>query len=150
MCCSCRRDPRHRCCWWLHTHCTFPVWPDATPAQVPADRALLLHLQPRYDSIHSTLVLSFLTFTGPYLTVFLLTEGQADASSLPNDLLLSLFHGSLQSELSDREIPLTDGDHVAFMHHILERERDGHVAPFSLPVIKGDSAGFFYFLCLGH
>lgn len=23
------------------------------------------------------------------------------------------------------------------MHHILERERDGHVAPFSLPVIKG-------------
>ncbi|XP_042615102.1 KICSTOR complex protein SZT2 [Cyprinus carpio] len=70
-------------------------------------------------------------------------EGQADASrsasSLPNDLLLSLFHGSLQSELSDREILLTDGDHVAFMHHILERERDGHVAPFSLPVIKEES-----------
>uniref|UniRef100_A0A672L0D1 SZT2 subunit of KICSTOR complex n=1 Tax=Sinocyclocheilus grahami TaxID=75366 RepID=A0A672L0D1_SINGR len=69
-------------------------------------------------------------------------EGQEDASrstsSLPNDLLLSLFHGSLQNELSDREILLTDGDHVAFMHHILERERDGHVAPFSLPVIKGD------------
>ncbi|XP_016092988.1 protein SZT2 [Sinocyclocheilus grahami] len=70
-------------------------------------------------------------------------EGQEDASrstsSLPNDLLLSLFHGSLQNELSDREILLTDGDHVAFMHHILERERDGHVAPFSLPVIKEES-----------
>ncbi|KAL1273378.1 hypothetical protein QQF64_029240, partial [Cirrhinus molitorella] len=70
-------------------------------------------------------------------------EVQADASrsasSLPNDLLLSLFHSSLQNELSDREIPLTDGDHVAFMHHILERERDGHVAPFSLPVIKEES-----------
>lgn len=56
---------------------------------------------------------------------------------LPNELLLSLFHTSLENELSDREIPLADGDHVAFMHHILERERDGHVAPFSLPVIKG-------------
>ncbi|XP_066518983.1 KICSTOR complex protein SZT2 [Hoplias malabaricus] len=56
--------------------------------------------------------------------------------SLPNELLLSLFHSSLQNELSDREIPLDDGDHVTFMHHILERERDGHVAPFSLPVIK--------------
>ncbi|XP_016123628.1 protein SZT2-like [Sinocyclocheilus grahami] len=70
-------------------------------------------------------------------------EGQADASRsascLPNDLLLSLFHGSLQNELSDREIPLTDGDHAAFMHRILERERDGHVAPFSLPVIKEES-----------
>ncbi|XP_052454907.1 KICSTOR complex protein SZT2 isoform X6 [Carassius gibelio] len=66
-------------------------------------------------------------------------EGQVGGSSLPNDLLLGLFHGSLQSELSDREIPLTDGDHVAFMHHILERERDGHVAPFSLPVIKEES-----------
>ncbi|XP_056315330.1 LOW QUALITY PROTEIN: KICSTOR complex protein SZT2 [Danio aesculapii] len=70
-------------------------------------------------------------------------EGQADssrnASSLPNDLLLSLFHGSLQNELSDREIPLTHEDHITFMHHILERERDGHVAPFSLPVIKEES-----------
>uniref|UniRef100_A0AAR2L548 SZT2 subunit of KICSTOR complex n=1 Tax=Pygocentrus nattereri TaxID=42514 RepID=A0AAR2L548_PYGNA len=58
------------------------------------------------------------------------------APSLPNELLLSLFHSSLQNELSDREIPLADGDHVTFMHHILERERDGHMAPFSLPVIK--------------
>ena len=56
---------------------------------------------------------------------------------LPNELLLSLFHSSLEHELSDREIPLADSDHVTFMHHILERERDGHVAPFSLPVIKG-------------
>lgn len=56
---------------------------------------------------------------------------------LPNELLLSLFHSSLEHELTDREIPLADSDHVAFMHHILERERDGHVAPFSLPVIKG-------------
>uniref|UniRef100_A0A672N7A4 SZT2 subunit of KICSTOR complex n=1 Tax=Sinocyclocheilus grahami TaxID=75366 RepID=A0A672N7A4_SINGR len=69
------------------------------------------------------------------------TDASRSASCLPNDLLLSLFHGSLQNELSDREIPLTDGDHAAFMHRILERERDGHVAPFSLPVIKGDLAG---------
>ncbi|XP_041648166.1 KICSTOR complex protein SZT2 isoform X2 [Cheilinus undulatus] len=55
---------------------------------------------------------------------------------LPNELLLSLFHGSLEHELSDREIPLAESDHAAFMLHILEREREGHVAPFSLPVIK--------------
>ncbi|KAJ8418574.1 hypothetical protein AAFF_G00000730 [Aldrovandia affinis] len=55
---------------------------------------------------------------------------------LPNELLLSLFHGCLQQDLSDREIPLADADHVTFMQHILQRERDGHVAPFSLPVIK--------------
>lgn len=61
-----------------------------------------------------------------------------NASSLPNDLLLSLFHSSLQNELSDREIALADGDHMSFMNHILQRERDGHVAPFSLPVIKGN------------
>ncbi|TRZ02061.1 hypothetical protein DNTS_016329 [Danionella cerebrum] len=70
-------------------------------------------------------------------------EGQADwsnmGSSLPNDLLLSLFHSALLNELTDREIPLTDEDHVTFMHHILQRERDGHVAPFSLPVIKEES-----------
>lgn len=56
---------------------------------------------------------------------------------LPNELLLSLFHSSLEHELSDREIPLASSDHSAFMHHILDRERDGHVAPFSLPIIKG-------------
>lgn len=65
-------------------------------------------------------------------------EEQVHSSScLPNELLLGLFHSSLEHELSDREIPLADNDHSAFMHHILERERDGHVAPFSLPVIKG-------------
>ncbi|XP_059197167.1 KICSTOR complex protein SZT2 isoform X2 [Centropristis striata] len=63
-------------------------------------------------------------------------EEQIHSPCLPNELLLSLFHSSLENELSDREIPLADGDHVTFMHHILERERDGHVAPFSLPVIK--------------
>ncbi|XP_047442743.1 KICSTOR complex protein SZT2 isoform X6 [Mugil cephalus] len=64
-------------------------------------------------------------------------EEQLHSSScLPNELLLNLFHSSLEHELSDREIPLADSDHVAFMHHILERERDGHVAPFTLPVIK--------------
>ncbi|XP_071005830.1 KICSTOR complex protein SZT2-like [Oncorhynchus clarkii lewisi] len=55
---------------------------------------------------------------------------------IPNELLLSLFHSSLQQELSDREIPLADQDNITFMHHILDRERDGHVAPFSLPVIR--------------
>ncbi|KAL2090034.1 hypothetical protein ACEWY4_014722 [Coilia grayii] len=63
-------------------------------------------------------------------------EGPQGTPSLPNELLLSLFHSSLQQDLSDREIPLADADHVTFMHHILERERDGHVAPFTLPVIK--------------
>ncbi|XP_072246292.1 KICSTOR complex protein SZT2 isoform X3 [Leuresthes tenuis] len=64
-------------------------------------------------------------------------EEQSHSSPcLPNELLLSLFHSSLEHELTDREIPLASSDHVAFMHHILERERDGHVAPFSLPSIK--------------
>ncbi|XP_075901818.1 KICSTOR complex protein SZT2 [Nelusetta ayraudi] len=55
---------------------------------------------------------------------------------LPNDILLSLFHSSLELELSDKEIPLATSDHGAFMHHILGRERDGHGAPFSLPLFK--------------
>ncbi|XP_053717013.1 KICSTOR complex protein SZT2 isoform X1 [Synchiropus splendidus] len=55
---------------------------------------------------------------------------------LPNELLLSLFHSSLEQDLSDREIPLVNNDHINFMQHILEREREGHVAPFSLPLIK--------------
>lgn len=72
------------------------------------------------------------------LSVAVENEEQVHSSPcLPNELLLSLFHNSLEHELSDREIPLADSDHVTFMHHILERERDGHVAPFSLPVIKG-------------
>ncbi|KAF7203797.1 KICSTOR complex protein SZT2 isoform X2 [Nothobranchius furzeri] len=66
-------------------------------------------------------------------------EEAPSSSNLPNELLLSLFHSSLEQELSDREVPLAASDHVAFMHHILERERDGHVAPFSLSVIKEES-----------
>lgn len=64
-------------------------------------------------------------------------EQLPSASGLPNELLLSLLHHSLEHELNDREIPLAYSDHGAFMLHILERERDGNVAPFSLPVIKG-------------
>lgn len=60
-----------------------------------------------------------------------------NTSCLPNELLLNLLHNSLEHELNDREIPLACSDHGAFMHHILERERDGNVAPFALPVIKG-------------
>ncbi|XP_034149809.1 KICSTOR complex protein SZT2 isoform X1 [Esox lucius] len=63
-------------------------------------------------------------------------EGSPSSPYLPNDLLLSLFHSSLQQELSDREIPMADLDNVTFMHHILDRERDGHAAPFSLPAIR--------------
>lgn len=64
-------------------------------------------------------------------------EQPHSASCLPNELLLNLLHHSLEQELNDREIPLAYSDHSAFMHHILERERDGNTAPFSLPVIKG-------------
>ncbi|XP_063057669.1 KICSTOR complex protein SZT2 isoform X2 [Engraulis encrasicolus] len=63
-------------------------------------------------------------------------EASQGTPSLPNELLLSLFHSSMQQDLSDRDIPLADVDHVTFMHHILDREREGHVAPFTLPVIK--------------
>ncbi|XP_061093371.1 KICSTOR complex protein SZT2 isoform X9 [Conger conger] len=63
-------------------------------------------------------------------------EPAQSAPCLPNELLLDLFHSCLQQDLSDRHIPLADADHVTFMQHILQRERDGHVAPFSLPVIK--------------
>ncbi|KAM8874562.1 KICSTOR complex protein SZT2 isoform 2-T2 [Spinachia spinachia] len=67
-------------------------------------------------------------------------EQQAHSSPcLPNELLLSLFHRSLEHELTDREVPLADSDHTAFMQHVLERERGEHVAPFSLPVIKEKS-----------
>ncbi|XP_045905666.1 KICSTOR complex protein SZT2 isoform X11 [Micropterus dolomieu] len=87
----------------------------------------LIHLLPKCQQVE----LFFLTFsTGE-------SEEQVHSSPcLSNELLLSLFHGSLEHDLSDREIPLVDADHVTFMHHILERERGGHVAPFSLPVIK--------------
>ncbi|XP_042078063.1 KICSTOR complex protein SZT2 isoform X8 [Haplochromis burtoni] len=88
----------------------------------------LIKLLPKCQQVELFFV-TFSTATG--------SEEQMNSSHcLPNELLLSLFHTSLENELSDREIPLADGDHVAFMHHILERERDGHAAPFSLPVIK--------------
>ncbi|KAM9478046.1 KICSTOR complex protein SZT2-like isoform 5-T5 [Salvelinus alpinus] len=76
------------------------------------------------------------------IEIFFLTLSRVEnevsqgAPYLPNELLLSLFHSSLQNELSDREITLVDHENVTFMHHILDRERDGHIAPFSLPVIR--------------
>ncbi|KAE8293858.1 KICSTOR complex protein SZT2 [Larimichthys crocea] len=88
----------------------------------------LIQLLPKCQQVE----LFFLTFS----TAVENDEQVHSSTCLPNELLLSLFHNSLEHELSDREIPLADGDHVAFIHHILERERDGHVAPFSLPVIK--------------
>ncbi|PWA27293.1 hypothetical protein CCH79_00019484 [Gambusia affinis] len=57
-------------------------------------------------------------------------------SSPPNELLLSLFHTSLEQELSDREVPLAAADYSAFVNHILERERDDHIPPFSLSLMK--------------
>nr|XP_014351126.1 PREDICTED: protein SZT2 [Latimeria chalumnae] len=77
--------------------------------------------------------------------IFFLTLSKEDAGSvqegspLPNDTLLSLFHGCLQQDLSDREIPLADLDHVTFMQQVLQRERDGHVPPFTLPAVKEDT-----------
>ncbi|XP_034169219.2 KICSTOR complex protein SZT2 isoform X4 [Pangasianodon hypophthalmus] len=104
-----------------------------TPGAAPADSIHmvpfqfdLMKLLPRCQQIE----LFFYTFSKEN------EDTLQNASSLPNDLLLSLLHSSLQNELSDREITLADGDHMTFMNHILERERDGHVAPFSLPVIK--------------
>uniref|UniRef100_A0A8D3E146 SZT2 subunit of KICSTOR complex n=1 Tax=Scophthalmus maximus TaxID=52904 RepID=A0A8D3E146_SCOMX len=85
----------------------------------------LIQLLPKCQQVE----LLFLTFsTG---TVF------THSPCLPNEILLSLFHKSLEHELSDREIPLADNYHFAFLHHILERERDGQAAPFSVPVFKG-------------
>ncbi|CAL8307241.1 unnamed protein product [Lota lota] len=60
---------------------------------------------------------------------------------VPNDMLLSLFHSSLEQDLSDREILLADGDHMLFIQNVLERERDGHLAPFSLPILKEEYLG---------
>lgn len=60
-----------------------------------------------------------------------------DSSFLPNEMLLSLFHGCLQHDLSDREIMLSGTDHTTFMEQVLQRDRDGHPAPFMLPVVQG-------------
>ncbi|XP_044883359.1 KICSTOR complex protein SZT2 isoform X6 [Mauremys mutica] len=59
-----------------------------------------------------------------------------DSSFAPNEMLLDFFHGCLQHDLSDREIPLADSDHMAFMEQVLQRDRDGHLPPFTLPVIQ--------------
>uniref|UniRef100_A0A3Q2CCB1 SZT2 subunit of KICSTOR complex n=1 Tax=Cyprinodon variegatus TaxID=28743 RepID=A0A3Q2CCB1_CYPVA len=40
--------------------------------------------------------------------------------TLPNELLLSLFHSSLEQELSDREVPLAAADHAAFTDHVVD------------------------------
>ncbi|KAL8178838.1 UNVERIFIED_CONTAM: hypothetical protein K2H54_057144 [Gekko kuhli] len=61
-----------------------------------------------------------------------------DSSFLPNEMLLSLFHGCLQHDLSDREITLSGRDHVTFMEQVLQRDRDGHPPPFKLPVIQAE------------
>ncbi|XP_054872770.1 KICSTOR complex protein SZT2 isoform X6 [Amphiprion ocellaris] len=92
----------------------------------------LIQLLPKCQQVE----LFFLTFS----TAVENEEQIHSSPCLPNELLLSLFHSSLEHELSDREIPLAGRDHAAFMHHILERERDGHIAPFSLPVIKEECA----------
>uniref|UniRef100_A0A663MEW2 SZT2 subunit of KICSTOR complex n=1 Tax=Athene cunicularia TaxID=194338 RepID=A0A663MEW2_ATHCN len=46
-------------------------------------------------------------------------EVTKDSSFVPNEMLLNLFHGCLQHDLSDREIPMSDADHVAFMEQVL-------------------------------
>ncbi|XP_040216818.1 KICSTOR complex protein SZT2 isoform X2 [Rana temporaria] len=71
------------------------------------------------------------------IELFFLTLSRAEPdnappdSSLPNDMLLSLFHGCLQSDVNDQEIPLYEQDHQTFMDQVLQRDRDGHPAPFS-------------------
>ncbi|XP_069795103.1 KICSTOR complex protein SZT2 isoform X3 [Narcine bancroftii] len=70
-----------------------------------------------------------------------LTEDEGDEStketaSFPNEILLNLFHSCLQETLNDRELPLTDSDHRAFMQQIVQRDRNGHSVPFNLPTVK--------------
>ncbi|XP_067157162.1 KICSTOR complex protein SZT2 isoform X5 [Apteryx mantelli] len=66
-------------------------------------------------------------------------EVTKDSSFVPNEMLLNLFHGCLQHDLSDREIPMADTDHMAFMEQVLQRDRDGHQPPFTLPVIREET-----------
>ncbi|XP_071984543.1 KICSTOR complex protein SZT2 isoform X3 [Engystomops pustulosus] len=71
------------------------------------------------------------------IEMFFLTLSRAEAetssieASVPNDMLLSLFHTCLQGDLNDQEIPLDDQDHLTFMEQVLQRDRDGHPAPFT-------------------
>ncbi|XP_073214112.1 KICSTOR complex protein SZT2 isoform X13 [Lepidochelys kempii] len=72
---------------------------------------------------------------------FLMLTGEDDATAkdssfAPNEVLLDFFHGCLQHYLSDREVPLVDSDHTAFVEQVLQRDRDGHLPPFTLPVIR--------------
>lgn len=126
--------------WFLFSLTSFSCCQNASrwssssspSAQVPHSRRLGFQAATGED----------LEFRNDALLPFLFSVGQPEeqlhnTSCLPNELLLNLLHSSLELELNDREIPLAYSDHGAFMHHILERERDGHVAPFSLPVIKG-------------
>nr|XP_061790319.1 KICSTOR complex protein SZT2-like [Nerophis lumbriciformis] len=87
----------------------------------------LIQLLPKCQQVE----LFFLTFS---------TEAELEehpgGPCLPNELLLGLFHSSLEQELSDREIPVVGEDHAAFARHVLERQRDGHGAPFPPPVVK--------------
>ncbi|KAM6262721.1 KICSTOR complex protein SZT2 isoform 1-T1 [Porphyrio hochstetteri] len=66
-------------------------------------------------------------------------EVTKDSSFVPSEMLLNLFHGCLQHDLSDREIPMADADHVAFMEQVLQRDRDGYQPPFTLPVIREET-----------
>ncbi|XP_056389014.1 KICSTOR complex protein SZT2 isoform X4 [Hyla sarda] len=71
------------------------------------------------------------------IEMFFLTLSRAEAesssteASLPNDMLLSLFHSCLEGDVNDQEIPLDDQDHLRFMEQVLQRDRDGHPAPFT-------------------
>ncbi|KAM8930112.1 KICSTOR complex protein SZT2 [Pelodytes ibericus] len=59
------------------------------------------------------------------------SEGPSLETSVPNEMLMTLFHSCLLNDLNDREIPLYEEDHVTFMEQVLQRDRDGHTNPFS-------------------
>ncbi|XP_067324031.1 KICSTOR complex protein SZT2 isoform X1 [Anolis sagrei] len=89
----------------------------------------LMKLLPRCQQIE----MFFLMLTGAE------EDGTTKESSLlPNEMLLGLFHGCLQHDLSDREITLSGTDHIAFMEQVLKRDRDGHPPPFVLPVVQAE------------
>ncbi|CAH2310511.1 Hypothetical predicted protein [Pelobates cultripes] len=72
------------------------------------------------------------------IEMFLLTLSREDErtsaeASIPNDMLMNLFHGCLlNNKINDREIPLYDQDHMTFMEQVLQRDREGHTSPFSI------------------
>ncbi|KAH0618709.1 hypothetical protein JD844_018144 [Phrynosoma platyrhinos] len=81
----------------------------------------------------------------PRLTAIEEEDGIAkDSSFLPNEMLLGLFHGCLQHDLSDREIILSGTDHITFMEQVLQRDRDGHPPPFVFPVFQGQDPANIY------